>query len=122
MAITNYEVFIKDVTADTAWASLGLTANLYKDVTSLTGGSYYKFKVRGINKYGEGPDSAEVQMLTSEAPAAPAAPVVTVADANIKIEWVEPFDNHRPVTSYQVLIKTKAGTYIERTDLCDGVA
>lgn len=124
VTIDSYEVFMMDmsVTPTPTYASLGTTTNLYKDVTSLTGGVNYKFKVRGINKYGNGPDSPEVLMLTSQAPEKPAAPVVSVADANVKIEWTAPFANYRDVTSYRILIKTKAGDYIERTDLCNGVA
>lgn len=64
--IINYEVFMAGNLVDTnQFESLGYTTDLEKIVTGLSGGKTYKFKVQGINKYGSGPDSPVVTMLTS---------------------------------------------------------
>lgn len=58
VAITQYEVYWDQSTGN--YVSLANTSSLSTDVTGLTGGTTYKFKVRGYNKYGEGPFTAEV--------------------------------------------------------------
>ena len=41
----------------------------------------------------------------------------------MKISWVAPFANHRPVLGYQILIETSTpDEFIERKALCDGDA
>lgn len=41
----------------------------------------------------------------------------------MKISWLAPFANHRPVLGYQILIETIVNdTFVERKDLCDGEA
>lgn len=57
VVITNYEVYWDKSTGD--WVSLANTTSLATMVTNLIGGTTYKFKVRGYNKYGEGPFTAE---------------------------------------------------------------
>jgi len=79
--------------------------------------------VRAYNKYGEGPFTAAVTVQTSQAPEQPVAPVLEVVGGYVKISWIEPFNNYRPVLGYQVLIETStANTFIERKALCDGAA
>jgi hypothetical protein len=43
---------------------------------------------------------------TSQVPDAPAAPVLTVVGAHVKIAWDRPFRNYREVTGYQILLAT----------------
>lgn len=40
----------------------------------------------------------------------------------MKISWVAPFANYRPVLGYQILIETSTGTFVEKKALCDGDA
>ena len=120
VAITHYEVYW-DQAADN-WVSLANTTSLFTLKDGLTGGTTYKFKVRGYNKYGEGPFTAEVSVQTSQAPEQPAAPTLQVVGAHVKISWVAPFANHRAVLGYQVLIETALGEFVERKALCDGDA
>jgi hypothetical protein len=40
----------------------------------------------------------------------------------VKISWVAPFANYRPVLGYQILIETSLGEFVERKALCDGEA
>ena len=120
VAITQYEVYWDQ--ASDNWVSLANTTSLFTLKEGLTGGTTYKFKVRGYNKYGEGPFTAEVSVQTSQAPEQPAAPTLQVVGAHVKISWVAPFANHRAVLGYQVLIETSAGEFVERKALCDGQA
>jgi hypothetical protein len=68
VAITNYEVYWDEATNGATWVSLANTTSLFSVKTGLTGGTTYKFKVRGYNKYGEGPFTSEVTIQTSQAP------------------------------------------------------
>ena len=120
VAITQYEVYWDQ--ASDNWVSLANTTSLFTLKDGLTGGTTYKFKVRGYNKYGEGPFTAEVSVQTSQAPEQPAPPTLQVVGAHVKISWVAPFANHRAVLGYQVLIETSAGEFVERKALCDGQA
>jgi hypothetical protein len=121
VAITQYEVYWDQATDN--WVSLANTSSLFTLKDGLTGGTTYKFKVRGYNKYGEGPFTAEVSVQTSQAPEKPAPPTLEVVGAHVKISWAAPFANHRPVLGYQILIETSlAGDFVERKALCDGDA
>jgi hypothetical protein len=120
VAITQYEVYWDQ--ASDNWVSLANTTSLFTLKDGLTGGTTYKFKVRGYNKYGEGPFTAEVSVQTSQAPDQPAAPTLQVVGAHVKISWTAPFANHRPVLGYQILIETSLGEFVERKALCDGDA
>jgi hypothetical protein len=120
VAITQYEVYW-DQAADT-WVSLANTTSLFTIKEGLIGGTTYKFKVRGYNKYGEGPFTAEVSIQTSQAPEEPAPPTLEVVGAHVKISWAAPFANHRAVLGYQILIETSAAEFVERKALCDGDA
>ena len=104
--------------------SLPTTTNLFAPQTGLTGGASYSYQVRAYNKYGAGPFTAPITMQTSQAPDQPAPPVLAVVGGYVKISWTAPFANYRPVTAYQILIKTSAttATYIEQKALCDGAA
>jgi hypothetical protein len=68
VAITNYEVYWDQATNGGTWVSLANTTSLFSVKNGLTGGTTYRFKVRGYNKYGEGPFTAEVTIQTSQAP------------------------------------------------------
>jgi hypothetical protein len=120
VAITDYEVYWDQAT--NTWASLANTTALETVKTGLEGGTIYQFKVRAYNKYGEGLFTDAVSVNTSQAPEQPAAPTLEVVGAHVKISWVRPFRNHREVTSYQILLATSAGTFVESKALCDGEA
>lgn len=65
-----------------------------------------------------------MSIQTSQQPDAPVAPTVEIVGAYVRISWVAPFDNYRPILGYgyQVLLGTSTGTFVERKTLCDGVA
>lgn len=64
--ITQYEVYWDQGTGN--WASLATTSLLFTDVSGLTGGETYQFKVQAYNKYGNGPFTSPVSVTTSQAP------------------------------------------------------
>jgi len=121
VAITNYEVYWDQSTGD--WQTLANTTSLSTIKTGLSGGTTYKFKVRGYNKYGEGPFTSEVTIQTSQAPEQPVAPTLEVVGAHVKIKWDAPFANYRNILGYQILIETNVtDTFVESKALCDGDA
>jgi len=120
VAITQYEVFWDQSTDN--WVSLANTTSLFTLKTGLSGGVTYSFKVRAYNKFGAGPFTSVVSVQTSQPPETPASPTLTIVGAHVKIAWVAPFANYRPVLGYQILIGTSAGTFVESKALCDGDA
>jgi hypothetical protein len=48
------------------------------------------------------------------------APTVEIFEVSVKISWIPPFANYRPITAYRVFLKTNSGEYTELQDLCDG--
>jgi predicted phage tail protein len=107
VAITQYEVYWDQATGlESGWVSLANTTALETVKSGLVGGTVYQFKVRAYNKYGEGLFTAATSVNTSQVPDSPAAPVLTVVGAHVKIDWDRPFRNYREVTGYQNLLAT----------------
>ena len=104
--------------------TLANTTALSYSVSGLSGGQTYAFQVRSYNKYGYGAFTASASVSTSQAPAQPVAPTVTVVGSYVDIAWTEPFPNYSPIAGfgYQILIAAADGTFIEDKALCDGVA
>ena len=122
VAITDYEVYWNQGPITNTWVHLASTTSLSTYVTGLVGGTTYGFELRAYNKYGPGLFTAQVSMMTSQAPDTPAAPTITVVGAHVEIAWTAPVANFSPVLGYKILIQTKAGTYLESTAMCDGEA
>ena len=76
----------------------------YANMDSLVGDGIYIFKMRAYNKYGDGLFTAATIVNTSQVPDAPAAPILTVVGAHVKIDWDRPFRNYREFTGYQILL------------------
>lgn len=116
--IVMYEVFWDQ--SSNNWVYLDNTTSLTSLKTGLTGGVTYSFKVRAYNKYGFGEFTSSVSVQTSQPPAKPDAPTLTVEGGYVKIAWVAPDANFRPVLAYKITIATSTGTFVEDTRLCDG--
>lgn len=98
-------------------------------MTGLDGGTTYSFKLRAYNKYGHGDfTTPEVSINTSQPPAKPEPPVLTVTQGGfVKIAWDEPDANHRPVLGYKIEIAKAAPLpnnggpdFVERPAVCSG--
>lgn len=92
-----------------------------KTIVGVTEGSEYRFKVRAVNIYGAGADSAVATIRASDVPSPMAAVVTTRSGLNLTAAWTEPANNGAPVTAYQVQVwSPKDATYQEDTVECDG--
>ena len=54
------------------------TSSLTADVSSLTLGTSYRFKVSAVNQNGEGPQSSYAEVLFATSPGIMAAPTITM--------------------------------------------
>ena len=85
----------------------GTTATT-RDVTSLTNGTAYTFKVAATNGSGTGDFSAASAPVTpsaATAPGAPAAPTATPGDSSAQVAWSGPADNGgAAITSYTLQV------------------
>lgn len=68
-----------------------------QDVTGLTNGTTYTFKVAAVNSVGTGPQSAESAAVTpvpsASVPGAPTAVVAARGNGQVSLEWVAPASN-----------------------------
>lgn len=92
-------------------------------MNGLTVGTSYKFKVQGVNEYGEGVFSDIITVLSATVPAQMSVPSSSESGVNVEFAWTAPSTNGSPITSYKVLLYDKSLTvaaYVEKTVLCDG--
>ncbi|GAA2597070.1 hypothetical protein GCM10010435_90450 [Winogradskya consettensis] len=73
------------------------------DVTGLTNGTPYTFKVVAANAQGTGPASNESSAATpADKPAAPTVTSAAPGAAKVTVTWDAPNDNGSPITAYEV--------------------
>ncbi len=104
--ITSYTVtpFI-GTTAQTPTTVTGSPPATTANVTGLTNGTAYTFKVTATNAIGTGPASAASNSVTPAPPTAPGAPTgVTAAagNASATVSWTAPSNGGSAITSYTV--------------------
>ncbi len=100
----------------------------FLDVTALTGGNSYAFKINAVNKYGNGVVSpTAVTIKAGQAPKVHSAadtnlPTTAVPSNSVyvQISWVAPTTNNFAIDKYQIQIKKSDGTYYEDLTFCDG--
>ena len=97
------------VTAYSSGISTGRTCSptpatgLTCDVTGLTNGSPYTFRLVASNLNGPGPQSdASGSVTPLGAPAEAAAPTVVRGNAQVTVTWVAPYNNGSAITGYAV--------------------
>ena len=93
-------------TAQTATTVSGTPPATTKNITGLTAGTSYTFRVRAANLGGNGPDSAASNAVTPTGAATPSAPTGATAVADSKsavVSWTEPgSDGGSTITGYTV--------------------
>lgn len=124
VSIDEYELQWNQGATNGTWETIHQSNDLTHTVTGLSGGLVYRFRVRGINKYGAGAWSSDAGsgVLTAQAPDAPAAPTVEYVTSQVRIKWTYPTtDNNKEVTAYRIVIRSSDDvTFYENTTVCDG--
>ncbi|GBN20312.1 Twitchin, partial [Araneus ventricosus] len=114
--LQGYEVEKMDPDTGT-WLPVGKTREPEMEVTGLTPGKDYKFRVRAVNKEGES-DPLETKQATTaknpfDEPGKPSKPEVTDWDKDhVDLKWTPPAsDGGSPITGYIVEKKDKWGDW-----------
>jgi hypothetical protein len=87
-----------------SFSILATTANNYYDVTSLTSGTTYDFKVEAKNEYGYSTYSSTLSLLAAHIPAVPTSVTTAIEGSSVKVSWSLSTTNGSPVTAYKVYI------------------
>lgn len=72
------------------------------EIATATYGTEYKIELAVKNEHGTSAFSDPVTKTLYAAPAVPAAITETYVDANVKLVWVAPATNGKPITAYKV--------------------
>jgi hypothetical protein len=84
---------------------LASTANTHYDVTSLTSGTTYEFKVEARNEYGYSAYSNTLSLLAAYIPAVPTSVTTEIDGSSVKVQWSLSTTNGSPITAYKVYVK-----------------
>ena len=103
--INSYEIQYDDGTNGVTWTSLqggigSFTTSLSILVTSLSSNVTYQFKVRAHNDMGWGTFSSVASFYTYDYPDAPTSVTTAYNNMNIRISWVSPITNYKPIEEY----------------------
>lgn len=72
-------------------------------ISGLTNGSQYRFRVIATNAKGDSPASSWSEAVTpDEIPGAPGAPIATVGSGTLSVSWAPPSNNGSPIDAYQL--------------------
>ena len=126
--VTDYKVLSNGGSGTTFTVLKSTTGNANTiDLTGLTSGATYIFKVLGLNKFGDGVESVEVSILVALQPGQMGIITTTEVEVipsntkNVVFSWSLPVENGDPINQYRVLFYSKLSTsYSELTALCDG--
>jgi hypothetical protein len=121
-AVLAYNLYWDNGSGTTAIALLDALSTTLS-VPGLTGGTYYRFKVRARNIYGPGAFSTELVVLASDLPAQVDIPTVTIATSatDVVVAWTAPEAHAAVIDQYQVLLLKSDGTYSTHAETgCDG--
>lgn len=123
--VTDYQILSNGGSGSTFTVHKSTTGNAVSvDLTGLTSGLTYIFKVRGINKFGIGEESSQVSILVALAPGKMNAITMTEEELpgsntkNVVMSWNLPQENGSPVSQYRILFYSVTNTgYLEMTSL-----
>ncbi|XP_047491377.1 twitchin-like isoform X5 [Penaeus chinensis] len=108
------------------WLPVGKSSNPEMEVTDLTPGHEYEFRVKAFNKEGESEPLVTLSPITAKdpftVPGRPGAPQATDWDATrIDLKWSEPIDDGgSPITHYIVEKRDKYTNLWEKAGESDG--
>jgi hypothetical protein len=89
-------------------------------VTGLTPGHWYNFRYRAKNDFGWGDFSDPVSVQAATMPVKIAPIQTSIVGKNIRISWFAPYNRGDPIHYYTIVIRNKAGDFIEDTTNCEG--
>ncbi|RDJ31738.1 MAG: fibronectin type III domain-containing protein [Crenarchaeota archaeon] len=81
-------------------------------ITGLSNGVPYAFRINALNNIGTGPDSnvdsaTPSESVTASAPNQVRGLVAVPSNGQVLLSWIEPSDNGSPITSYKVIANEK---------------
>jgi hypothetical protein len=104
-AITKYQYSVNGGASYTDMVgsipSINESGKLYYNVSGLTNGQTYSFKVRAFNQNGNGLQSVAVSATPSGVPSAPTSLVATKGDSSIQIAFAAGADGGSALTNYK---------------------
>eukprot|EP00347_Sterkiella_histriomuscorum_P017133 403350540 len=95
----------------------------YQFSSGINSGVEYKFKIKAINKWGDGEFSEPVSITAAFKPGQILTPVrtdITSATGDVILEWDLPDQRGDPIEYYTVLILSNDGNFREDLTNCDG--
>ena len=106
----------------TEWNSSNTSTATTAAITGLTNGTKYQVQLQAANSVGDSVWSASASAAPApEPPNAPAAPTVSVWNAELRVSWTAPNDNGAAITDYDVQYRACTATDNDTTNLaCDG--
>jgi hypothetical protein len=120
--ITGYEVEVVDGNGLQV-GDLRSTTDTTFDVTGLTNGQEYFFRVHAINEEGPGGWSPAVLGVPSARPGAPTLEGLDARNRSVNVRWTPPADNGgSPITLYRVQVLTGDGQQVVKTRRVDAPA
>lgn len=75
--------------------------------TGLIEGTTYVYKVKARTVFDLSDYSNTVSILAADIPYQVSAPTTSISGDNVKIDWVAPFNNGDPISSYTISIRHK---------------
>ena len=124
--ITSYHLQWDEGTTGVSWYDLTGFSMFYLGtsfiVTSgLLPGYTYQFRVRAENAYGFGSFSTPSSIRTSDRSQQMQTVITSVSgQVNVRITWLQPYDNSEIITAYKILIQQSNRVFSEQLASCDG--
>jgi Ca2+-binding RTX toxin-like protein len=120
--ITGYELEVVDG-AGLQVGTLRSTTDTTFDVTGLTNGQEYFFRVRALNEEGPGAWSPEVAAVPLARPGLPTIKRLEPRDRSVMVHWTAPADDGgSPITVYRIQVLTLSGQQVGRIRTADAPA